>query len=323
MAGNATRGKTGSTTKKTITGTNKSSKNPRGFGQSAVSKLFDKYGTAPERGGTNYLSTGGLRGKGGSGDAAITRQYGASATPAYTAPKATTTTARVEPTTGNDRPTYVSGNAVGTETGVNAASTSGTPGGATGVGGDILSPLTGQVGQYGIRPDAIPMLYQEPQALLRMAMANMGMSANKNPGMYNMALPQADLVNALSMIGLGNDYKAGDNSSMLNYMDNLFRQGLTKGGDTVDFQSGMSNILGANINTPMGEMLNNDDPRGQYSALSSLMLPLAEAGMHPLFARSLQKSMERLRDEYYQRHANGTPPESMAGMMNSRLGLGG
>lgn len=321
MAGNATRTKTGAATKKAITGTSKSSNSARGFGQNPLKKLGNKYAPPQERGGTQYVSTGRLRGKGGSGDAASTRQYGTvtpsnqTVEPTYTAPKGKGSTGREE--------AISSGGVRGADTGYNGATTV-TPTGVT-TGTDISSTLTGNVGKYGIRPDAIPMLYQEPQALLRMAMANMGMSANDNQGMYQMALPNADLVNALSMIGLGGnkDYNAGEHDKVLNYMDNLFRQGLTKGGDVVDFSQGMSNIVNADSASPLASMLQNDDPRGQYSALSSLMLPLAEAGLHPLFARSLQKSMEALRDEYFQRYANGTPPTSMAQNMNSRLGLGG
>jgi len=314
VAKNAGRTKTGSTTKKTITGTNKSSTS-RKVGFSPIEDVKMKYG------GSTYESTGNLRGR-GTADAAATRQYAAGATPVYKAPKTAAPTTYVPPGTGVQQAS-LTGADTAAPGGITSAEAAAAAAGTGAAGDDILAPLTGQVGKYGIRGNQIPLLYQEPQALLRMAMANMGMSANDNQGMYNSSLPMADLVNALSMVGLGNDYKAGDNSSMLNYMDNLFRQGLTRGGENVNFQAGMSNIVNANKDSPMGEMLNNEDPRGQYSALSSLMLPLAEAGMHPLFARSLQKSMERLRDEYYSRYANGTPPTSLAGMMNDRLGLGG
>lgn len=309
MAMNASRTKTGAATKKAITGTSKSSSTKSGRNQtSSVSSLMDKYsqsaaGSKSSRygGGTNVLPT-------------------ASPTirPTFTAPKTGVEAAALTGATSS-----ATGGSGGSATGTPVTPATTTPTGATGT--DINSNLTGNVGTYGIRPDAIPMLYQEPQALLRMAMASMGQSANDNPGMYQMALPNADLVNALSMIGLGGnkDYNAGEHDKVLNYMDNLFRQGLTKGGQVVDFSQGMQNIVGADKASPLASMLQNDDPRGQYSALSSLMLPLAEAGLHPLFARSLQKSMEALRDEYYQRYANGTPPTSMAENMNKRLGLGG
>lgn len=264
------------------------------YSQSSAGSTADRYG-----GGTNVLPT----------ESPTVR-------PTFTAPKTGVQQAALTGATSGS-----TGGSGGSATGspVTAAST----GGAAGT--DISGNLTGNVGGYGIRPDAIPMLYQEPQALLRMAMASMGQSANDNPGMYNMALPNADLVNALSMIGLGGnkDYNAGEHDKVLNYMDNLFRQGLTRGGEVVDFSQGMSNLTNAAAGSPLESMLQNDDPRGQYSALSSLMLPLAEAGLHPLFARSLQKSMEALRDEYYSRYANGTPPTSMVQNMNSRLGLGG
>ena len=235
--------------------------------------------------------------------------------PTYTAPKVQAA---------STPPTIVPSGSTGREA-------SGVPGGepaisaaSTGDSADILAKLTGKVGGYGIRQDAIPMLYQEPQALLRMTMQNMGMDPNKNAGMYNMALPNADLVNALSMIGLGGQkgFNAGENSNVLNYMDELFRQGLTRGGQGVDFSAGMDNILGASKDSPLANMMNLDDPRGQYAAVSSLMLPLAEAGLHPLFARSLQKSMEGLRDEYYQKYANAAnPPANFQNFAGGRLGL--
>lgn len=175
----------------------------------------------------------------------------------------------------------------------------------------------------GVKPDAIPMLFQEPQALLRQVMASMGMSANTNPGMYNMALPNADLANALAMIQLGAspDFSQGNTNAVLNQMGDFFQQGLTRGGQGVDFRSGMGNLMGAGIGTPLGDFLNLDDPRGQVQAMSSLMMPLAEAGLHPLFAQSLQSEINRLADEYYSRSAFGTPNEGgFQGMLNKRLG---
>jgi hypothetical protein len=236
----------------------------------------------------------------------------------------------IQLTAGQDRPGAVSPASVGGAS-VGTGGMTPKPGtwAETGVSGpnDITSKLTGTVGGYGIRPDAIPMLYQEPQALLRMTMQNMGMDPTKNAGMYNMALPNADLVNALSMIALGGrsadkgGYDQGENSQILNYMDSLFRQGLTRGGQGIDFSAGMKNILGATADSPMGEMFSADDPRGQYAAASSLMLPLAEAGLHPLFARAFQKQLENLRDEYYQTYASGAKPTgTFAGFAGGSLG---
>lgn len=175
----------------------------------------------------------------------------------------------------------------------------------------------------GIKPNAVPMIFQEPQALLRQVMASMGMSANANPGMYNMALPNADLANALAMIQLGAspDFSQGNTNAVLNQMGDFFQQGLTRGGQGVDFRGGMGNLMGAGVGTPLGDFLNLDDPRGQVQAMSSLMMPLAEAGLHPLFAQSLQAEIQRLADEYYSRSAFGTPTEGgFQGMLNKRLG---
>ena len=206
---------------------------------------------------------------------------------------------------------------------VSAASVGNTGGTTTaGTQGNLGSDYTGWAA--GMRPDAANMLFQEPQALLRQVMAKMGLSANDNPGLYNMALPNADLANALALIGLGGQqgFQQGDINSVLNNMGDFFQQGLTRGGQGVDFNQGMKNIMGAGQDTALGGYLNLDDPQGQYQALASLMMPLAEAGLHPLFAKSLQNQMQKLRDEYYQRYAYGTPPTSLAGMVGSRLGLG-
>jgi len=187
--------------------------------------------------------------------------------------------------------------------GVNPASGTG---GGTNVTG---APLTGWAS--GIRPDAIPMMYQEPQALLRQVMAKMGMSAGSNPGLYNMALPNADLVNALALVSMGADpgFEQGNNDAVLNFMGDYFSQGLTPGGRGVDFGAGIDNIMGAGADTALGGYLNLDDPRGQVQAVKSLIGPLAQAGLHPLFARALDNQINRLADEYYQEYGFGDNPQ--------------
>lgn len=176
----------------------------------------------------------------------------------------------------------------------------------------------------GLRPDAANLMFQEPQSLLRQVMAKMGMSANNNQGMYQMALPNADLANALALIGLGGQpgFEQGDINSVINNMGDFFKQGLTRGGQGTDFQQGASNIINAGKDTALGGYLDVNDPQGQYQAAASLFMPLAEAGLHPLFAKAFQNQLERLRDEYYQRYGYGTPPTSFTGMVGDRLGVG-
>jgi len=304
-ASKSSRTATGKKRKQITTGTTSASTDTGGGGTAAaLARLKSIYG--------------GMSGAGLSAPAA--------SRPTYTAPK--TTQPKIVPSGTTGVTDAISRGMTSTSGGsVNAASTGGgvNPAevGVTGAN-DINQALTGKVGGYGIRPDAIPMLYQEPQALLRMTMQNMGLDPNQNQGMYNMALPNADLVNALSMIGLGGQkgYDAGENSQVLNFMDNLFRQGMTRGGQAIDFSAGMDNILGASKESPLATMMGMDDPRGQVAAVSSLMLPLAEAGLHPLFARSLQKSLQSLGDEYFQQYANAPkPPSNFQGFAGGRLGL--
>lgn len=190
------------------------------------------------------------------------------------------------------------------------------PVGATAAGADPTSPYAGQdlTGWLqGVRPDAIPMLYQEPQALLRNVMAKMGMSAGSNPGLYNMALPLADpnIINALALVMLGADpgFQQGENNQVLNLMGDLFSQGLTRGGQGIDFSSGMDNIMSAGADTALGGFLSLDDPRGQVAAVKSLIGPLAQMGLNPLFARALNNQIDRMADEYYQENAFGNNPK--------------
>lgn len=179
----------------------------------------------------------------------------------------------------------------------------------TGLGADGRTrDLTGWA--RGIRSDAIPMMYQEPQALLRQVMAKMGISARSNPGLYNMALPNADLVNALALVSLGADpgFEQGNNDAVLNFMGDYFAEGMTPGGQTVDFGAGIDNIMNAGADTALAGYLDIDDPRGQVQAVKSLIGPLAQAGLHPLFARALDAQINRLADEYYQEYGFGASP---------------
>jgi hypothetical protein len=217
-------------------------------------------------------------------------------------------------------PTGNTGTGIGNMGNVTSASVpSGTGGGA---GGPLDQTYTGWAA--GMRPGAATMLFQQPQLLLRNVMAKLGMSANDNPGMYAMGLPNADLANALAMVGLGGnaDFQQGDINSVINNMGDFFKQQMSRGGKGIDFSQGMQNIEHASPDSAMGGYLNLDDPQGQVQAFSSLAMPLAESGLHPLFAKAFQNQINRLADEYYQRYAFGSnPPKSFANMVGGRLGV--
>lgn len=177
----------------------------------------------------------------------------------------------------------------------------------------------------GLKPDAAQMLFQEPQALLRQVLASMGMSANDNPGLYYQSLPNADLVNALAMLQLGgsSDFNQGNINSVINTMGNMFQQGATRGGQGINFQGGLANALNAGTGTALGDFLNLDDPRGQVQAMSSLLMPLAEASLHPLFQQAFQAEIGRLADEFYSRSAFGDTGGDFQDLLARRLNMGG
>jgi hypothetical protein len=177
----------------------------------------------------------------------------------------------------------------------------------------------------GLKPDAAQMLFQEPQALLRQVLAKMGMSANDNPGLYYQSLPNADLVNALAMLQLGgsSDFNQGNINSVINTMGNMFQQGATRGGTGINFQGGLANAMNAGTGTALGDFLNLDDPRGQVQAMSSLLMPLAEASLHPLFQQAFQAEIGRLADEFYSRSAFGDTQGDFQDLLARRLNVGG
>lgn len=276
---------------KGVLGSNKSSRTTTGSKKKSTT-------TKKNRNATDYLS----------GSLLSARTGGVTPTVPVKKVAPTTTTSRITPTSTVNTPQPTAA-ALGNVT-------------SAGAGADqniMDQDFTGWA--QGMRPDAAQTIFQEPQALLRQVMASMGMSANSNPGMYHMALPNADLVNALAMLQLGgtSNFDQGNINSVINTMGDMFSQGLTRGGQGIDFRSGLNNAMTAGTGTALGDFLNLDDPRGQVQAMSSLLMPLAEAGLHPLFAQAFQAEINRLADEYYSRVGFGDPGGDFQDMLARRL----
>jgi hypothetical protein len=189
-------------------------------------------------------------------------------------------------------------------------------------------PMPGGVGDgqvydgwaKNVRPGAVPGLIQDPTALLANVMAQMGISATTNPGLYGMAAPFADYANALTLLGLGTtNENAGSNNAALNFMGDYFSNLLTRGARGSDYGAAMQAIkgVGAGTDSPLAAYLNIDDPGGQADAYKSLIMPAAASGLHPLFARALSDKLDMLKTQYMQRSAYGSPPGSFGGMLGT------
>ena len=238
--------------------------------------------------------------------------------------------------------------ATGGSGGTYAASSGGGSGGGGGGGGGggssttgygssagINAPLTGWAS--GLKPDMLnTLMVENPDAFLRQIMHQMGLDPDQNIGAFYAASPYIRNMNELALLMLGgnDDFSAGDLNSAFNWMGNFASQGMTPGGDYINFDQGLSNLMhasatgGTSQNSSPGSgldalssYLTNNNPQGQVDSFMSLLLPLANASLHPLWARALQNEASRVGDAWVSKSAGNDMPGAFNTFFKQRFGL--
>jgi hypothetical protein len=138
------------------------------------------------------------------------------------------------------------------------------------------------------------------------------MDPDQNIGALQAALPYINDMNQLALVMLGGNqnYDTGDLDKTVQWLGNYVGQGMTPGGSYANFNQGLGNLMGADTGGsnlgPLASYLQIADPGGQVDAFNSLAVPLANASLHPLWARAFQDELNRQGAAYVSRMTGGT-----------------
>jgi hypothetical protein len=218
--------------------------------------------------------------------------------------------------------------------------TTGGPGGSPYNGGTVM-PASGQANSStatgldqeftgwaeGLKPDMlIPLMLGNPDAFLRQIMDGMGMDPDQNIGALAAAAPYIQGMNELALVMLGgqDDYEQGDLNRTFNWMGDFASQGMTPGGNGVDFSQGLDNILGSatggdSLNA-LASALTNGTPQEQANKMMSLGGRLAEASLHPYWADAFIGELGRQGDAWVSKSAGNDMPGAFHSFFRDRMG---
>lgn len=208
--------------------------------------------------------------------------------------------------------------------GIGGTNTSSNPINPTG-GAGLDESLTGWV--EGIKPTAMPELFNNPEALLRQFMFRQGLDPDRAIGAMMQALPFAQDMNQLAFLMLGGnpDFETGEFDPVANWMGNAMSNLMTPGGRTIDFGQGMSALTGTAASgdslSPLGGYLGFGTPSEQVAALRSLAVPLANSSLHPLWARSFSDELSRQGAAYVSKNAMADSMDPFNMWLANRMGM--
>lgn len=220
-----------------------------------------------------------------------------------------------------------SGGSSGSSGSLSGGSSSG--GGSANTSEGINQNFTGwAAGPYGngIKPDMAVQLMENPDAFLRQVMFINGYDPDRDLGIAGSASPYIQDMNQLALIMLGANpgYGSGDLNTTLNWMGNFVNQGLTPGGEYLNFQQGLNNLTanggGSNATPLYSHLTNNLTSQGQASEFLGLASALANASLHPLWARAFQDEVRRQGDAYVSKSA-ANQMDNFPEWIRGRLGL--
>ena len=179
----------------------------------------------------------------------------------------------------------------------------------------------------GLKPDMLnTLMLDNREAFLRQIMDKMGLDPDTNIGALMAASPYIRGMNELALVMLGADpnFETGDMNSAFNWMGDFASQGMTPGGDMIDFSQGLANLMGAatggdSLNA-LESYLNINDPQGQVDAMMSLAVPLANASLHPYWADAFSREMSRQGDAWTSKSSGNNMTGAFNSFFRDRMG---
>lgn len=170
--------------------------------------------------------------------------------------------------------------------------------------GNGFAAPTGWAAQQGYTPEMLESIYQNPWFLLQDVFKGINTSS---PGYQALRDFGADPLSLFSMIeGAGrltaND-QGGAANTFANFLNNLYRQIGTPGGQALSSGELLGNIFGQgtfgkDAKSDLGQLLGNGDASTQIRTLFNLLRDVAGAAMNPLAASGYMGAMQQAGDEY-------------------------
>lgn len=187
--------------------------------------------------------------------------------------------------------------------------TAGTPMGTTytassAPGNSGFAQPTGWAGQQGYTPELLESIYQNPWFLLQDVFKGINTSS---PGYQAMRDFGADPLSLYSIMEGSNRFTAdsdgGAASGFANFLQNLYTQLGTRGGQELSARDMLSNIFGQtefgeNAKSDLGRLLGSGDASTQIRTLFNLLRDVAGSAMNPLAASGYQAALAQAGDSY-------------------------
>jgi hypothetical protein len=192
-------------------------------------------------------------------------------------------------------------------TGIGGGPQAGTPAsGALGSQGEYSGdPFTGFSARY--EPGMAKQLFNNPGLILQDVLRYQGVSdpLGANAGYYNALEPLADIANELLL--MQNNVPGGlSPESAINTIASMFNNQSTVGGRAPSFNDLITNMLGADMGSPLGAYLSSGlDPNQQIKNFLNLGQAAGTVGLHPYYADAFNAIMATAANDYLSQMATG------------------
>lgn len=186
-----------------------------------------------------------------------------------------------------------------------APATTGDPYAAsTAPGNTGFATPTGWAGQQGYTPEMLESIYQNPWFLLQDVFSGINTSS---PGYQALRDFGADPLSLFTIMQGSNRFTAdsdgGAASDFANFLNNLYTQLGTSGGQELSARGMMRNIFGQtefgeHAKSDLGRLLGSGDSSTQIRTLFNLLRDVAGSAMNPLAASGYQAALAQAGDSY-------------------------
>lgn len=163
---------------------------------------------------------------------------------------------------------------------------------------------TGWAGQQGYTPEMLESIYQNPWFLLKDVFSGIKTSS---PGYQALRDFGADPLSLFTIMQGSNrftaDSEGGAASDFANFLNNLYTQLGTSGGQELSARGMMQNIFGQtefgeDAKSDLGRLLGSGDASTQIRTLFNLLRDVAGSAMNPLAASGYQAALAQAGDSY-------------------------
>jgi hypothetical protein len=172
---------------------------------------------------------------------------------------------------------------------------------------DLSAPLTGLAGSFD--PSLLQYVYAQPELILKQLMQNNGQSPlTGNSGLFTAATPYMDALMSILPLAFGGGGQPNA-SAPINWMGDMMQQGMTPGGQGIDFGSVMRAAQDQlkNTSSATSQYYNAPgmDPLDQINKMKELVLGAGSAGLAPQFQTALKNALNSASLNYMGKFTTG------------------